>query len=203
MGKDRQLALRVPLKKHGSEKLTTSSITKLCVVGVLLTVSVLPSQAVEPEDITVHSHVSDAIAAPFEALENYGIVSLNRVHFSAGHSNPSHREKATLDQIANLALERSATIIELRGYADGASSPAANFALSVERANTIARFLIERRVPRERILILGLGEVDPTGPRRAEHQRVDVRVFAPPSAETSVRHESVVASFIQDTWGGK
>jgi outer membrane protein OmpA-like peptidoglycan-associated protein len=184
--------------------LTTSSIAKLCVAGVLLTVSVLPSQAVEPEGVTLHGQVSNAVATQVEVLENYGLVSLNRVHFSADHSNPSHSEKATLDQIANLALERSGTIIELRGYADGASSSAANIALSVERADKIARFLTERRVPRERILVLGLGEVDPMGtPRRAEHQRVDVRVFAPPSAEPKVRHESVVGSFIQDTWGGK
>ena len=44
-----------------------SSMTKLCVVGVLLTVSVLPSRAIEPEDITLHGHVSDAIAAPVDA----------------------------------------------------------------------------------------------------------------------------------------
>jgi outer membrane protein OmpA-like peptidoglycan-associated protein len=154
-------------------------------------------------DITVHGHVSNAIAAPVEALENYNLVSLTRVHFFDGRSNPSHSEKATLDQIANLALQRPGTIIELRGYADVASSPAANVALSVERANTIARFLTDRRVPSERIVLLGLGEVDPTGPPRcAEHQRVDVRVFTPLPAEISVRHESVVGSFIQDTWGG-
>ncbi len=198
------MALRVPLKKYGSEKLTTSSITKLGVVGVLLMVSVRPSQAVEPVDITVHGHVPDAIAAPVEALEHSNLVSLKRVHFFDGRSNPTRSEKAMLDQIANLALQHPATIIELRGYADGASSPAANVALSVERANTIARFLAERRVSSQRIVLLGMGEVDPTGPpRRAEHQRVDVRVFAPPLAETSERHESIVGSFIQDTWGGK
>jgi outer membrane protein OmpA-like peptidoglycan-associated protein len=184
--------------------LTTGSITKLCVAGVLWSALVMSSQAAEPDGGSVDRPVPTATKAQIEALENYSVVSLKRVHFSTGDSTPSSSAAATLDQITNTLSERSASIIELRGYADGSASPAANIALSLERANVIARILMKRGVARERILILGLGEVDPTGPRgRAEHQRVDLRVFAPPTAETSVRRESVVGWLIQDTWGGK
>jgi len=137
------------------------------------------------------------------ALENYDLVSLKRVRFSAGHTDLIRGERVVLDQIAQTLSKRHGSIIELRGYADAAASPAANNALSLERANRIARLLTTRGVAAERILILGLGEVDPSGPpRRAEHQRVDVRVFVPSTA-ISVRHESAIQSFIQDTWGGK
>jgi outer membrane protein OmpA-like peptidoglycan-associated protein len=184
--------------------LRASSITKLCVVGVLLTSCVLPSLAAEAESVIVHPQVYSATAAQIEALENFRLVSLKRVHFSAGQSDPNRSQKATLEQIAKTLSERTATIIELRGYSDGASSPEANIALSVERAIAIARFLAKHHVARERILILGLGEVDPTSPvHRADCQRVDARVFVPPTSETSVRHESGLESFIQYTWGGK
>jgi hypothetical protein len=68
----------------------------------------------------------------------------------------------------------------------------------------IARLLIAGGIGKERILIMGLGEVDPAGPaRRAEHQRVDVRVFVPPTVKTSLLHESVPGPVIQDLGGGK
>jgi outer membrane protein OmpA-like peptidoglycan-associated protein len=169
--------------------LTTRIISKLFVAGVLLCAS---SQAAEPEGTAVARQAIPATVAQIEALENHSLVSLNRVHFSAGHSNPTRNEQAMLDQSAKTLSKSTNSVIELRGYADGAASPAENIALSVERANAIARFLIERHVAQERILILGLGEVDPTGPTgRADNQRVDIRVFAPPTAETSVRRESI------------
>ena len=181
--------------------MTANSITKLCVAGVLLSTS---SHAAGPEGAaTANRRLAPATAAQIEALENYSLVSLKRIQFSAGHSNPTLTEKATLDQIAKAVAVPNA-VIELRGYADGAATPAANIALSMERANTIARLLTALGVARGRILILGLGEADSTGPPRlAEHQRVDVRVFVPSTAGISARHDSAAGSFIQDTWGGK
>jgi outer membrane protein OmpA-like peptidoglycan-associated protein len=172
--------------------------------GVLLSALAIPSHAAEPDGASVERPVPTATKAQLEALENYSMVSLKRLYFSSGDSTASSSAAATLDQITNTLSEHSASIVELRGYADGSASPAANIALSLDRANVIARILMKRGVPRERILILGLGEVDRTGPDgRAEHQRVDLRVFAPPTAETSVRRESVVGWLIHDTWGGK
>jgi outer membrane protein OmpA-like peptidoglycan-associated protein len=149
---------------------------KLCAAVVLLTAVVAPGKA---GGIVIHRPPSAATAAQIEGLENYSLLSLTRVHFPTGHSNPGRGERQNLNQIVKPLAENSGTIIELRGYADGAARAAANVALSLERARVIARFLIAHGVARERILILGLGEVDPTGPpRRAEQQRVDLRVFA-------------------------
>jgi hypothetical protein len=70
-------------------------------------------------------------------------------------------------------------VLEVRGYADGASV-AQNLAASAKRAMAVARFLTDQGVPPEQILILGLGEVDPTGPALdPEHQRADIRIFEP------------------------
>jgi outer membrane protein OmpA-like peptidoglycan-associated protein len=179
-------------------------LARLCACGALLIPCVVTGHAAGRGSTPPTVRVQPVPSVQPAALENYDLVSLQRIRFSMGHSDLSRRERVVLDQIARTLSKRRGSIIELRGYADGAASRAGNNPLSLERANIIARLLTTRGVTAERILILGLGEVDPSGPpRRAEHQRVDVRVFVPPTAAISVRHESAIQSLIQDTWGGK
>jgi outer membrane protein OmpA-like peptidoglycan-associated protein len=176
-------------------------LTKLCACGVLLIPFAVTSRAAGRESAPRVQPVPSIQPA---ALENYDLLSLQRIRFSADHASLVRNERAVFDQIAQTIAKHPGSIIELRGYADGGASPAANKAVSVERANLIARRLTARGVAAEHILIIGLGEVDPAGPPLlAEHQRVDIRVFVPSTAVTSVRHESAAGSLIQDTWGGK
>lgn len=127
-------------------------------------------------------HRSSATSAEVRALENATLVDLKRVYFTSGATKVMADDRAVLDDLVGRLIRVSDSVIELRGYADGAATPEQNLALSTERANSIARFLSVRGVPSRRILIVGLGELDPNDsapdPR---HQRVDVRVFAPPS----------------------
>lgn len=160
-------------------------LTKLCACGVLLIPFVVTAHAAERETSPPAVRPQPVPSVEVGILERYDLLTLQRVLFTAGHTNLSRNEKAELDQMAKTLSSHPTTIIELRGYADGAASPAANRALSLERATVIARFLTARGVARKRIFILGLGEVDLTGPPRlAKHQRVDVRVFAPPKVIT-------------------
>jgi outer membrane protein OmpA-like peptidoglycan-associated protein len=179
-----------------------SRLRELCLSGVLLSAMMATGSAAGRESVPAALRVLPAPSVKAEALENYQLVSLKRVHFSVGVSKPTPGDQAALDQVAQALSKRPASMIELRGYADGTASSARNVALSLERANAIARFLTARGVPKEHILILGLGEVDPTGPQgSAEHQRVDIRVFDPPT-KTSVLHEHATGSLIRDTWVG-
>ena len=182
----------------------TGRLKKLCASGVLLTPFVATAHAAGKESVPPAVRVRPAPSVQPATLENYDLVALQRVLFSADRTNPIRSKRGVLDQIAQMLSNRPGSIIELRGYADGAASAAANTGLSLKRATAVARLLTARGVVRERILILGLGEADPSGPpRRAEHQRVDVRVFAPPTAVINLRHDSAIESLIQDTWGGK
>lgn len=120
-------------------------------------------------------------AAPgAEALESYRLLTLSSAHFASGTPELTAGEKASLEDLAKRFCRADQTVIELRGYADGTGSTERDVALSAARAHAVESFLIERGVPAERIILLGLGEVDPSGPAlRAEHQRVDVRIFVP------------------------
>ena len=123
--------------------------------------------------------IAPAVAASrVQSLESYRLVTLTSAHFVAASLDLSADEKMALDDLAKRVCHTSETVVELRGYADGAGSTKRDVALSAERARAVEKFLIERGVPADRIIRLGLGEVDPSGPAlRAEHQRVDVRVF--------------------------
>jgi outer membrane protein OmpA-like peptidoglycan-associated protein len=179
-------------------------LTKLGACGVLLIPCLVTGHAAGRGSTPPTVRVQPVPSVQPAALENYDLVSLQRIRFSADHVNLIRSERAVFDQIAQTILKHPGSIIELRGYADGGASPAANNTLSLERATVIARLLTARGVETKRLLILGLGEVDPTGrPLLAEHQRVDVRMFAPPAALLSVQHESAIESLIHDTWGGK
>jgi outer membrane protein OmpA-like peptidoglycan-associated protein len=176
---------------------------ELWACGVLLSAFVATGSAAGRESVPAALRVLPAPFVKAEALESYELVSLKRIHFSAGAAKPTPGEQATLDGIAQSFSKRPTTIVELRGYADGAVSSARNAALSLERANAVARFLIAHGVPKEHILILGLGGIDPAGPEgRPEHQRVDIRVFALPASTRSALHNPVAGSLIRDTWVG-
>ena len=171
---------------------------KLWVLGVLVGTAIT-AVAAEPRSVTPTLRVPPET----DALETYNVSALTRIYFHTGSARIGHQGKAALDEAVRRVRERSDFVIELRGYADGGVSTVDNQSLSLDRTREVARFLSEHGVAKERILVLGLGEVDPAGPPlQREHQRVDMRVFVP-SAVTVARRESIVRTFIEETWGGK
>jgi outer membrane protein OmpA-like peptidoglycan-associated protein len=118
--------------------------------------------------------------ARVQALENYKLVALESVRFASFDTHIRPDERTGLSALAKRFFQSSDMVFEVRGYADGAASVKQNLAASAERATAVARFLTDQGVPPERILILGLGEVDPAGPvLDHERHRVDIRIFAP------------------------
>lgn len=173
--------------------------SKPCALGVLLTAAAVATAA-GPESAPRTLHPTPDT----EMLESYNLAALKRIYFLPGSSSLGPNEIAALDQVINHLPKTPGFVVELRGYADGTASTATNLTLSVERANEVARLLADHGVGRDRILILGLGEVDPAAqPLLLAHQRVDIRVFVPRAAMVTIQHESPSREFVQDTWGGK
>ena len=199
IGKLRQLALSV-LRTRGGTELTAHGMIKLCTVVVLTCGAAMAESPAAPGSVPRTLRTAPEI----EALENYSLLTLTRIYFSTGHAGLSRAERASLGQVFKHLGEPGESVIELRGYADGAASTAADVALSLERARQVGRFLIAHGVAKQRILILGLGAIDPAGPPlRREHQRVDMRVFVPRASAAEAPRESASQLFIENTWGGK
>ena len=71
--------------------------------------------------------------------------------------------------------------IAVNGYTDNSGSAALNVALSDQRANTVADFLVSQGVPRSQIVAKGLGSINPiadnsTPSGRAKNRRAEVVV---------------------------
>ena len=149
---------------------------KLWGVGVLASVSLA---AGDGGTLAPVLRLSATASAEVAALEGYRVADLTRLYFGAGDVSVRPTDKIALDELAKRLLSEPNWIVELRGYAEGGISADQNLELSQERAYAVAQSLILRGVEPRHIVVLGLGEVDSSAPLRAEHQRVDARIFAP------------------------
>src|SRR3990172_1362268 len=80
--------------------------------------------------------------------------------------------EVVLEQL-KLFLDQNTQVTKLRveGHTDNVGTPAANITLSGERALTIKRWLVEKGVPKERLLAVGFGETKPVADNKTEEGR--------------------------------
>ncbi|WP_304166061.1 OmpA family protein [Phenylobacterium aquaticum] len=101
------------------------------------------------------------------------------VTFPVDQSDIQPRFYGTLDQVADTLNQYPQTMIDVVGHADSSGAADYNQALSERRAASVAGYLVQRRVLRDRLYVAGRGEADPiasnaTPEGRAQNRRVDV-----------------------------
>jgi OOP family OmpA-OmpF porin len=89
-----------------------------------------------------------------------------------------------LNQLAHDAVNLTGYIVQVKGFADSSGDPAMNQKLSMERAQAVVAYLLQRcNVPLRHIVAPGaMGEAAPASPNetaqgRAENRRVEVKVL--------------------------
>ena len=87
--------------------------------------------------------------------------------------------RAPLERIAATLREYPATLVDVVGHADSRGSDEYNQGLSERRANSVATYLMDRGVMRERMYVAGRGESQPkasneTDAGRAQNRRVEI-----------------------------
>lgn len=159
-------------------------LTTIMISGLM---GVAAAGAAEP-DSGVALSVRATIPQRAELLESYDLAALKRVYFNSGSVRLKEGQLASLSPLLTQAAHVPGSIIELRAYADGGASRAEDLKISAQRAQAVARFLKNQGIAPDRIVVVAIGEVDPTGPAfQAEHQRVDIRLFTPPGADGSLK----------------
>jgi outer membrane protein OmpA-like peptidoglycan-associated protein len=119
-----------------------------------------------------------------ENLDNYRLMTTEKVYFRTGRYELTKEEKAKLDQAVQALQSQKNYIIEIAGYTDKTGSKSANLELSRRRAEAVVRYLtVEHNIPLRKIHDVGVGSEFPdadnkTRAARKENRRVDVRVFA-------------------------
>lgn len=93
--------------------------------------------------------------------------SFNNILFDFDRSKIKEQYKAELDKaVAFLNDVKPDSKIEVGGYTDSKGNAKHNLTLSKQRANAVAKYLISKKINKNRITIIGYGETKPIAPNQ-------------------------------------
>jgi len=122
----------------------------------------------------------DIIMAPVEAGQK---VKLNNILFETGRATLKDESIPELNRVVDFMWENRNVIIEISGHTDNVGSDTYNKKLSEDRAKSVARYIILKGIPRERIEFKGMGEEEPiasneTSQGRQKNRRVEFEILS-------------------------
>jgi outer membrane protein OmpA-like peptidoglycan-associated protein len=93
--------------------------------------------------------------------------SFNNILFDFDKSKIKEQYKAELDKaVTFLSDVKPDSKIEIDGYTDSKGNAKHNRTLSKQRANAVARYLISKKINKNRITVVGYGETKPIAPNK-------------------------------------
>ena len=103
------------------------------------------------------------------------------VTFATNQSSIEPRFLATLDDVARVLQEYDRSVVDVIGHTDSSGGDAINQPLSERRASSVASYLIQRGVMRERLFVQGVSSRAPvadngTPAGRAQNRRVEILI---------------------------
>jgi OOP family OmpA-OmpF porin len=100
-----------------------------------------------------------------------GVNPERTLFFASGTNELAPRELAKLDPVAAALRAHPQTVVSLHGYSDASGNARQNFMLSVDRAEAVKRYLVERGAPPDQVLVIGHGAVRFLGSNDSEAGR--------------------------------
>ncbi|MGH6746185.1 outer membrane protein OmpA-like peptidoglycan-associated protein [Novosphingobium sp. PhB57] len=121
------------------------------------------------------------------------LVNLPDVTFAVNSTEISPSFQAALDNVAQSMTKYPDSLIDVYGHTDSTGSDTYNLDLSKRRADSVARYLIMRRVASSRIQTQGMGKnypvADNTTPEgRAKNRRVEIKITPVTQDEAAAAH---------------
>lgn len=143
--------------------------------------ALLDGMTLDHEIVTVDKRDS------FESLCRRQLLQLvrnNRIEFFRSGALLRSNAFPTLDAIVELAIDCPQLKIRVTGHTDSSGDETSNVALSQARANSVAAYLHERGLPKERLEAVGVGSSEPrsadsTARSRRLNRRVEFRLIEP------------------------
>jgi OOP family OmpA-OmpF porin len=110
-----------------------------------------------------------------------GVIKGKTINFASGGANISADSLTLIEAVATGLKDCQGTSIEIAGHTDLTGGDAANMALSQSRADSVAKALIERGIPANRLVAKGYGESKPleaamTSAANAKNRRIEFHV---------------------------
>jgi OmpA-OmpF porin, OOP family len=119
-----------------------------------------------------------------ENIDNYKLVTTEKVLFPFGKAALTKDAKAQLDSAVGNITTAKNYVLEVQGFTDKTGPSSYNVDLSQRRADAVVRYLtVQHQVPIRKIHVLGLGADEPaadnkTADGRKQNRRVELKVFA-------------------------
>lgn len=112
--------------------------------------------------------------------EGVTTVVLEGVTFVSGGAELTPEARQVLERVAESLIADPTVRVEIAGHTDDTGYRPFNLSLSLSRAASVQRYLIERGVPEGRLVVKGYGPDEPiasneTPEGRAQNQRVELR----------------------------
>jgi outer membrane protein OmpA-like peptidoglycan-associated protein len=129
------------------------------------------------------SKANAGIAALPDNLNNYKLLTTEKVYFKVNKYNLEDEDRQKLDAALQQVQSSKNYVIEIAGYTDKTGSKSANLELARRRAEAVVRYLtVDKNVPLRAIHDVGVGSDFPdatnkTRAERKENRRVDVKVY--------------------------
>jgi len=111
-----------------------------------------------PRPAAADDGISPACRTMFDWLQDGEQVRFHQASIELRRSS-----YAFLERLAEFAADCPDTRIAITGHTDDVGPAEFNQALSEQRANAVADFLVERGVDRDRLVIAGAGDTQPVG----------------------------------------
>jgi outer membrane protein OmpA-like peptidoglycan-associated protein len=115
-----------------------------------------------------------------KAAEQINYIAHN-VLFQPGKDKLTDGSFQALDQLAVLLLSHPNWHLTIEGYTDNSGNPQKNLALSIDRSNAVASYLIGKGVDRQHVTAIGYGQEHPiadnrTAKGKAANRRVELKL---------------------------
>lgn len=110
----------------------------------------------------------------------------SEVSFDFGKAGIKPAFRSSLDKLADVLVKYNRTVVHVVGHTDSVGSDAYNQQLSEQRARSVADYLSQRGVPRDRLRTEGRGEREPRATNATEAGRQlnrRVEIFVKPIVE--------------------
>ena len=109
------------------------------------------------------------------------ILAGQRIHFATASAKFKEESYDVLTKLAHTAGRCSDTRIEIQGHTDSDGSRKFNEFLSLRRARSVVKYLIENGISKDRLSAIGYGEAKPVAPNdnddnKAKNRRIEFKV---------------------------
>ena len=113
---------------------------------------------------------------------NINLIMPSNITFASDGRNLNSTFYDVLDSVVLVVQEFNKTTIVVAGYTDSTGSNAYNQKLSEDRANSVANFMINKKVNSARLDVIGFGEKNPIADNKSKqgrslNRRVEITLF--------------------------